>query len=133
MKMTGGQALAHSLRIEGIDTLFTLPGIQLDYFFDALWEIKDEFTIFHTRHEQATGYMADGYSRSTGKPSGFIVVPGPGVLNTTAALSTSYACSSPVVCITGQIDSHLIDQGVGALHEINDQVGLLAHLTKLSE
>ncbi|MBO04738.1 MAG: thiamine pyrophosphate-binding protein, partial [Chloroflexi bacterium] len=80
MKMTGGQALAHSLRIEGIDTLFTLPGIQLDYFFDALWEIKDEFTIFHTRHEQATGYMADGYSRSTGKPSGFIVVPGPGVL-----------------------------------------------------
>ena len=44
MKMTGGQALAHSLRIEGIDTLFTLPGIQLDYFFDALWEIKDEFT-----------------------------------------------------------------------------------------
>ena len=133
MKMTGGQALAHSLRVEGIDTLFALPGIQLDYLFDALWELRDEFTIYHTRHEQATGYMADGYARSTGKPAGFIVVPGPGVLNTTASLSTSYACSSPVMCITGQIDTPLIDQGIGALHEINDQVGLLSHLTKLSE
>jgi acetolactate synthase I/II/III large subunit len=133
MEMTGGQALAQSLKIEGIETIFALPGIQLDYLFDAIWEEQDHFDVLHARHEQATAYMADGFARTTGKIGTFVVVPGPGVLNATAALSTAYACSSPVLCVTGQIDSSMIDQGRGALHEINDQVGLLSHLTKSSE
>ncbi len=133
MEMTGGQALAQSLKIEGIETLFALPGIQLDFLFDAIWEEQDHFDVIHARHEQATAYMADGFARSTGKIGTFVVVPGPGVLNASAALSTAYACSSPVLCVTGQIDSKLIDQGRGALHEINDQPGLLSHLTKSSE
>jgi acetolactate synthase-1/2/3 large subunit len=133
MQMTGGQALAQSLKVEGIETLFALPGIQLDYFFDALWEERDYYRILHARHEQATAYMADGYARSTGRIGAFVVVPGPGVLNATAALSTAYACSSPVLCVTGQIDSASIDLGRGALHEIHDQPGLLRHLTKMAE
>ncbi len=133
MEMTGGQALAQSLKIEGVETLFALPGIQLDFLFDAIWEEQDHFDVIHARHEQATAYMADGFARSTGKVGTFVVVPGPGVLNATAALSTAYACSSPVLCVTGQIDSALIDQGRGALHEIHDQAGLLSHLTKSSE
>lgn len=133
MQMTGGQALAQSLKIEGVETIFALPGIQLDYLFDAIWEERDHFKVLHTRHEQATAYMADGFARSTGKIGTLIVVPGPGVLNATAALSTAYACSSPVLCVTGQIDSGLIGKGRGALHEINDQPGLLRHLTKSAE
>lgn len=133
MEMTGGQALAQSLKIEGISTLFALPGIQLDYLFDAIWEEQDHFDVLHARHEQATAYMADGFARSTGQIGAFVVVPGPGVLNASAALSTAYACSSPVLCVTGQIDSSIIDQGRGALHEINDQPGLLRHITKSAE
>ncbi len=133
MQMTGGQALAQSLKIEGVETIFALPGIQLDFLFDAIWEEREHFKVLHTRHEQATAYMADGFARSTGKIGTFVVVPGPGVLNATAALSTAYACSSPVLCVTGQIESTLIGKGRGALHEINDQTGLLRHLTKSAE
>jgi len=133
VEMTGGQALAQSLKLEGVQTLFALPGIQLDYLFDGIWEERDHYEVIHARHEQATAYMADGFARSTGQIGTFVVVPGPGVLNATAALSTAYACSSPVLCVTGQIDSSIIDRGVGALHEIHDQPGLLRHLTKASE
>lgn len=133
MDMTGGQALAQSLKIEGITTLFALPGVQLDYLFDALWEERDFFAIHHTRHEQATAYMADGYARSTGRIGACVVVPGPGLLNTTAAVATAYACSSPVLVITGQIDSTLIGRNRGALHEIPDQLGMISHITKQAE
>jgi acetolactate synthase I/II/III large subunit len=133
MQMTGGQALAQSLKIEGIDTVFALPGIQMDFFFDALWEERNHFQIHHTRHEQAVAYMADGFARTTGRIGTFVTVPGPGVLNATAGLSTAFSCSSPVFCVTGQIDSRAIDQGRGALHEIPDQLGLLRHLTKAAE
>jgi acetolactate synthase-1/2/3 large subunit len=128
--MTGGQALVQQLKLEGIDTIFGLPGVQLDWVFDALYEERDHFRIIHTRHEQATAYMADGYARSTGKIGTSLVVPGPGLLNASAALATAYACSSPVLCITGQIDSKLIGLGRGILHEVRDQMGMIASVTK---
>jgi acetolactate synthase-1/2/3 large subunit len=59
-----------------------------------------------------------------------LVVPGPGLLNASAGLATAYACSSPVLCVTGQIDSRLIGLGRGILHEIDDQRGMIAHVTK---
>src|SRR5690349_6347809 len=124
--MTGGQALVRQLRREGIDTIYGLPGVQLDWAFDALYDERDAIRVVHTRHEQATAYMADGYARSTGKIGTCMVVPGPGLLNATAALSTAYACSSPVLCLTGQIDSKQIGVGRGALHEINDQLGMIS-------
>src|SRR3954463_9325988 len=120
-RLTGGQALVESLKREGVDTVFGLPGVQLDWAFDALYANRDTIQVVHTRHEQATAYMADGYARSTGKVGTYIVVPGPGVLNTTAALSTAYACNSKVLCLTGQIQSDAIDSGRGLLHEIPDQ------------
>jgi acetolactate synthase-1/2/3 large subunit len=129
-RMTGGQALVASLKREGVDTVFGLPGIQLDYAFDALYAERDSINVVHTRHEQATAYMADGYARTTGKVGTFIVVPGPGVLNAASALSTAYATNSPVLCITGQIQSDLIDVGRGVLHEVYDQLGMLSHITK---
>ncbi len=129
-QLTGGQALAQSLVREGIDTIFLLPGVQLDWALDALYDEQDAITLYHTRHEQATAYMADGYARTTGKIGTAMVVPGPGLLNATAALSTAYACSSPVLCVTGQINSRMIEQGVGQLHEIPNQLGMIGAVTK---
>ncbi|MCC7368689.1 MAG: thiamine pyrophosphate-binding protein [Chloroflexi bacterium] len=129
-RLTGGQALVQSLLREGVDTIFGIPGIQLDWAYDALHAESDQINVIHTRHEQATAYMADGYARSTGKIGVYLVVPGPGVLNTTGALSTAYACNTRVLCLTGQIQSDALEVGRGLLHEIPDQIGLLRHLTK---
>jgi acetolactate synthase-1/2/3 large subunit len=129
-RLSGGQALVGALLQEGIDTVFGIPGVQLDWAYNALHDERDKIRVVHTRHEQATAYMADGYARSTGKVGTYLVVPGPGVLNTTGALSTAYACNSKVLCLTGQIQSDAIDMGRGLLHEIPDQIGLLRHLTK---
>ncbi len=129
-QMTGGQALIQQLKMEGIDTIFGLPGIQLDWAFDAIYEERDHFKVIHTRHEQACAYMADGFTRASGKIGMSLVVPGPGLLNASGALSTAYACSSPVLCVTGQIQSDLIGLRRGILHEINDQMETIASVTK---
>src|SRR5579871_2627817 len=128
--MTGGQALVRQLKREGIDTIFCLPGAQLNWAMDALYDEQEHFRIFHTRHEQATAYMADGYARSTGRIGTSLVVPGPGLLNCTAALSTAFACNSPVLQITGQIRSDLIDAGTGVLHEVPHQLEVMSAVTK---
>lgn len=131
--MTGGQALVASLIANGIDTLFALPGVQLDGAFDALYDEQDRIRIIHPRHEQAAAYMADGFARTSGKVGACMVVPGPGLLNATAALSTAYACNSPVLCVTGQIQSDLIEFGRGLLHEIPNQLGMIRSVTKHAE
>src|SRR5579884_3130250 len=128
--MTGGQALVQSLKREGIGTVFGLPGVQLDWAFDALYEERESIRVFHTRHEQATAYMADGFARTTGGVGMCLVVPGPGLLNASAGLATAYACSSPVLCVTGQINSDLIGVGRGVLHEIPEQLRLASSFTK---
>lgn len=131
--MTGGQALVRSLMINGVDTIFALPGVQLDGAFDALYDVRDRVRVIHPRHEQAAAYMADGYARTGDKVGVCLVVPGPGLLNATAALSTAYACNSPVVCVTGQIQSDLIEFGRGLLHEIPNQLGMIRSVTKQAE
>src|SRR5262245_59728695 len=128
---TGAETLVASLLAEGVDTVFGLPGLQLDYIFDALYDRRDAVRVIHTRHEQATAYMAFGYAQATGRVGTCLVVPGAGVLNTTAALSTAYACNAPVLCVTGQIPSAQIGGGLGCLHEIPDQDKLLASVSKL--
>lgn len=128
--MTGGQALVASLIDEGVDTIFGLPGVQLDGAFDALHAEKDRVRVLQTRHEQGAAYMADGYARVSGKMGTCLVVPGPGLLNAAAALSTAYACNSPVLCVTGQIQSDKIEVGTGLLHEIPNQLGMIRSVTK---
>ncbi len=129
-RLTGGQALVEAVEREGIDTIFGLPGIQLDNLFDALFAARDRVRLIHTRHEQATSYMADGYARTTGRVGTCLVVPGPGVMNALAGLATAYACSSRVLCLTGQIESDLIGGGRGELHEVPQQLELFASATK---
>src|SRR6202790_1733518 len=87
--MTGGGALVVMLRRHGVHTVFALPGGQNDALFAALYDARNAIRVVHTRHEQAAAYMAYGYARATGRVGTYIVVPGPGFLNTTAALSTA--------------------------------------------
>lgn len=129
-RMTGGQALVASLIENGVETIFGLPGVQLDGAFDALYDEANRVRVIHPRHEQAAAYMADGYARVAGREGICLVVPGPGLLNATAALSTAYACNSPVLCVTGQIQSDLIEFGRGLLHEIPNQLGMVRSVTK---
>ena len=129
-KVTGGEAVVKSLIAHGVDTLFALPGVQNDYFFNALYDYQDQIRVIHPRHEQGAGYMALGYAQSTDKAGVYSVVPGPGLLNTTAALATAYSLNSKVLCLTGQIRSDQIGRGFGMLHEIPDQLGIIQSLTK---
>ena len=131
-KMTGGEAIVKSLINEGVETIFGLPGIQLDPMFNALHDSSNEIRVINARHEQGVAYMAFGYAQSTGKPGVYAVVPGPGILNTTAALSTAYACNSRVLAITGQIPSSYIGRELGMLHEIPNQLSILEGLTKFA-
>ena len=131
-QLSGGDALVRSLIIEGVDTVFGLPGIQLDPMFNALHDAGNALSVINSRHEQGVAYMAFGYSQSTGKIGAYAVVPGPGILNTTAALSTAYACNTRVLAITGQIPSTSINKGFGMLHEIPEQLEVMKGLTKHS-
>jgi acetolactate synthase I/II/III large subunit len=129
-KLTGGQAIVKSLRNYGVDTIFGLPGIQLDHLFNALHDEGNAIRVLNARHEQGTAYMAFGYAQSSGRVGVYAVVPGPGLLNTTAALATAYGCNAPVLALTGQIPSAAVGQGFGQLHEIPNQLGLIANITK---
>ncbi|MCO5217534.1 MAG: thiamine pyrophosphate-binding protein [Thermomicrobiales bacterium] len=133
--MTGGQALVRTLRAYDVHTIFALPGVQLDGAFDALYDEQKagNIRIIHTRHEQGAAYMSDGYARVTGEMGVCMVVPGPGLLNASAALSTAYACNQPVLCVTGQIKSDAIEAGYGLLHEIPNQLGMVRSVTKYAE
>jgi len=131
-RMTGGQALVELLRQRGVDTIFALPGVQNDHLFTALYDARNSIRVIHPRHEQAAAYMAYGYAKASGRVGTYAVVPGPGVLNTTAALATAYAANAPVLCISGQIPLAMIGRGLGFLHEIPDQLGVLQRLTKWS-
>jgi acetolactate synthase-1/2/3 large subunit len=132
-KLTGGEAIVKSLLANGVDTLFGLPGVQNDFLYNALYDHGSDIRVIHTRHEQATAYMALGYALSTGKVGVYSVVPGPGFLNTTAALATAYGANARVLCLAGQIASDDIGKGIGMLHEIPDQLGILRSLTKWAE
>ena len=114
----------------GIDTLYCLPGVQNDGFFDALFYSTDHLTPVQARHEQGAAYMAMGAALATGRPQAFCVVPGPGFLNATAALSTAYAVNAPVLALVGQIPTGAQGKRHGLLHEIPDQFAILRQLTK---
>lgn len=129
-RLTTAEAVIESLLRHGIDTLYALPGVHNDHLFDAAQRAADRFRVLHSRHEQTAAYMALGAALVTGKPQAFAVVPGPGLLNASAALLTAYGMGAPVIALVGQIPSFAIDRGYGHLHEIHDQLGLMRHITR---
>ena len=128
--MTGAQALVEGLKANRVDTVFALPGVQLDHVFDALHRERSAIRVITSRHEQGAAYMAYGYAESTGRPGVFLVVPGPGLLNTATAVCTAHASNAPVIALAGQIATRHIGRGLGVLHEIDRPEAMFASITK---
>jgi acetolactate synthase I/II/III large subunit len=128
---SGGEAIVSGLVAHGVDTVFGLPGAQIYGLFDAFHQAQ--LKVIGARHEQACGYMAFGYARSTGKPGVFSVVPGPGVLNASAALLTAFGANEPVLCLTGQVPTDFLGKGRGHLHEMPDQLATLRTFVKWAD
>ena len=130
--MTAAEATVASLIAHGVDTIYALPGVHNDFLFEALFKAADRIRTVHSRHEQGAAYMALGAAVATNKPKPYAVVPGPGLLNTSAALLTAYAMNAPVLALIGQIPNDDIGKGIGHLHEIRDQAGIIARLVDFS-
>jgi acetolactate synthase-1/2/3 large subunit len=130
--MTTAEATVASLAAHGVETLYALPGVHNDHLFDALYKASDRIKVVHPRHEQGTAYMALGAALATARPQAYAVVPGPGLLNTGAALLTAYAMNAPVLGLIGQIPAADIGRGLGQLHEIRDQAGIISRLVDFS-
>ncbi|MFT5195560.1 MAG: acetolactate synthase-1/2/3 large subunit [Cellvibrionaceae bacterium] len=116
----------------GIKTLYCLPGVQNDNFFNVLYDRTDTFGVINTRHEQGAAYMAMGAAIATGEPQAYSVVPGPGMLNASGALVTAFGLAQPVFALHGQINSHMMGKMTGQLHEVPDQLAILKQITKHS-
>jgi acetolactate synthase-1/2/3 large subunit len=136
-RMTTAEATVGALIAHGIDTVYALPGVHNDHLFDALFRAQDfekqgHIRTIHVRHEQGAAYMALGAALATGKPQVYTVVPGPGLLNSAAALLTAYSMNAPVLALIGQIAQSAIGRGLGHLHEIRDQAGIISRLVDFS-
>ncbi|HEY7244764.1 MAG TPA: thiamine pyrophosphate-dependent enzyme [Xanthobacteraceae bacterium] len=131
-RMTTAEAVVEALILHGITTAYALPGVHNDHLFDALFKAADRIRTVHTRHEQGAAYMALGAALATGKPQTYAVVPGPGLLNSSAALLTAYGMNAPVLALVGQIPQATIGRGLGYLHEIRDQAGIISRLVDFS-
>lgn len=126
--MSTAEATVETLIAHGLDTIYALPGVHNDHLFDAFQRAGNRLRVLHSRHEQGAAYMALGAALATGKPQTYAVVPGPGLLNSSAALLTAYGMNAPVLALIGQIPAGAIGRGLGHLHEIRDQAGIIARL-----
>jgi len=126
--MSTGEATVATLITHGFDTVYALPGVHNDHLFDAFQREAENLCVIHTRHEQGAAYMALGAALATAKPQAYTVVPGPGLLNSGAALLTAYGMNAPVLALIGQIPAAAIGKSQGHLHEIRDQAGIIARL-----
>ena len=124
--MTGAEIVFKALEDQGVRHIFGYPGGAVLPIYD---ELKNHKSIQHilVRHEQGAGHAAEGYARSSGKPGVILVTSGPGATNTVTALTDAYMDSVPLVCITGQVPTHLI--GTDAFQEC-DTTGITRPCTK---
>ena len=127
---TIAQHILDAMKATGIRQLFCLPGVQNDPFFDAVVDARDWLEVIVTRHEQGCAYMAMGAAQATGQPTAMCVVPGPGLLNASAGLSSACGGGARVLAIVGQIHSPLLGRGFRVLHELDDQPAVLRQVTK---
>ena len=125
--MTGAQAVVHSLIEEGVELLFGYPGGAIMPVYDALYDVQDKLHHVLTRHEQGAIHAAQGYARSTGKLGVCIATSGPGATNLITGIADAQIDSTPLVCITGQVASHLL--GTDAFQE-TDVIGISMPVTK---
>ncbi|WP_271855987.1 biosynthetic-type acetolactate synthase large subunit [Patiriisocius marinus] len=125
--MTGSQAVVHSLIAEGVDLIFGYPGGAIMPVYDALYDVEDKITHILTRHEQGATHAAQGFARATGKVGVCLATSGPGATNLITGIADAQIDSTPLVCITGQVTSHLL--GTDAFQE-TDIIGISMPVTK---
>ncbi len=125
-KFSGAEIIIKALINEGVDTVFGYPGGAILPFYDALYQ-QDKLTHILARHEQAASHAAEGYARSTGKVGTIIVTSGPGATNAITGLTDAFMDSVPLVCISGQVATHII--GTDGFQEA-DITGLTRPCTK---
>ena len=124
--MTGAEMVIRALQDQGVEHIFGYPGGAVLPIYDALFH-QDKVQHVLVRHEQGAVHAAEGYARSSGKPGVVLVTSGPGATNAITGLADAMMDSIPLVCITGQVPTHLI--GSDAFQEC-DTVGITRHCTK---
>ncbi|GJD89813.1 MULTISPECIES: acetolactate synthase 3 large subunit [Methylobacterium] len=124
--MTGAEMVIRAFQDQGVDTLFGYPGGAVLPIYDALFH-QEAVKHVLVRHEQGAVHAAEGYARSSGKVGCVLVTSGPGATNIVTGLTDAMLDSIPLVCITGQVPTHLI--GTDAFQEC-DTVGITRHCTK---
>ena len=126
MELSGSDALLESLKREGVEVIFGLPGGQVLPIYDSLYNYKDIRHIL-VRHEQAAGHAADGYARATGKTGVCLATSGPGATNLVTAIANAHMDSIPMVAITGQVGTAFL--GKDSFQEA-DITGITLPITK---
>ena len=114
---TTGEAMTRALIAHSIDTVFGIPGAHMYDFTDALYGVREKIRFINTRHEQGAAYMAYGYAKSTGGSAPSRWCPGPACSTPARLCAPPTGRIAPVLCLTGNIMSHLIGQGRGQLHD----------------
>lgn len=125
-QLTGAEIVFKALQEHGVEYIFGYPGGAVLPMYDQISK-QDKIKHILVRHEQGAGHAAEGYARSTGKPGVVLVTSGPGATNMVTALTDAYMDSIPLVCITGQVPTHLI--GTDAFQEC-DTTGITRPCTK---
>ncbi|MER9652882.1 5-guanidino-2-oxopentanoate decarboxylase [Mesorhizobium sp. M0152] len=127
---TVGEALISLLEAHGVDIVFGIPGVHTVELYRGLARSK----IRHVtpRHEQGAGFMADGYARASGKPGVAFVITGPGLTNTITAMGQARADSVPMLVISGVNATPTLGKGLGHLHELPDQRGMMEKVALVS-
>lgn len=125
MRMSGAQALIKSLEMQGVETIFGLPGGAILPVYDPLLDSPIRHIL--VRHEQGAGHAAEGYAQATGKPGVALVTSGPGATNIVTAIADAYVDSVPLVVISGQVATSFI--GTDAFQE-TDTTGITMSVTK---
>src|SRR5687768_7931637 len=105
--ITGAEAVIRSLLAEGVDLIFGYPGGAIMPIYDALYDYKEKMEHILVRHEQGAIHAAQGYARTSGKVGVCFATSGPGATNLVTGIADAQIDSTPVVCITGQVASHL--------------------------
>src|SRR5579871_6082566 len=132
MEMTGGEAVASALEALGVRHVFGIVSVHNLPIYDAIAR-RGTITPIGVRHEQAAAHAADGYARATGRLGVVIASTGPGTTNTMTGLFEASFASSPVLLITGQIDSSYLGKAKGFLHEAEHQGLMLSSLCRRVE
>ena len=128
-KLTGGQAVIESLKVQGVDTVFGIISIHNLDLFDSLFANQDSLRFIGGRLELGCGFMADGYARATGKPGVLITSTGPGAADSMGALGEAYFSGSPILEITTNVEQEFLGQGRLSTHETKDQLRMFEAVT----